>query len=425
VSTHCLRAQKQLVVAVREGDFGAVGRVVAPGVPGCWHCAWARLKAAPFPSGEPWPVMGDAILGQLAAFEIFRATTGVQPNVGPGSLLHVETRQLRVVTRPLPAWPGCKECGEPDALLAPLLAAWRARVPVASTEASRAVERVVDSHTGLLAKVDPEALTQAPLYQCQATLRLPGLPTVVAAGRHLDEARQRALRQGLTAYAQRLAEWQEDSRGAVDSEGRPQADVDARSKPFVGGATADEWVGHGLLAMAERLGEQRLSSGESVPMTLLALDLEKAGEWPLFLFKTAVSRLGGPLEIYRFDGDGPLVVLAFRHGAQWLRVAAERSLSAAWDRGLESIVHALQKGPGESVANEASLAPPPGGEGSGRHGPSDKPEETSAWSHWTPNALKWLEGHGRKVWLRPFTTDPAVARAGWLCGWVWHEDASA
>jgi hypothetical protein len=368
--------------------------------------------------------MGDMLLGQMAALEVLKAVTSVLPSMAPGNVLQIETRQLQVAQHALPSWPGCPVCQKPESGgLEQRLAAWREARPLTPAEAWSTAERYIHPQTGLLAEVAPEALEQIPLFQCEATLRLPGRPRVVAAGRTGEIARIEALRLGFETYARLTAERLGDTRGAVLHAGGARAEADARAEPFASGATLDEWMGRGLLAFAQRRVERRLLSGEGV--VLAPLDLEKgfAEGWHPLLYRAASVRYGVPVELYRCVEEGPSAVLVLLQGRRLLGVAAERTLPAAVDKGLTALVHAVQQLPaGERPSEWASRRP----EVSWRAAEpvsSGVPGEPPAWREWTPSAIASLEGRGQRVVSRPFTSDAAVARAGLLCGWVWLEES--
>ncbi|PTL78725.1 hypothetical protein [Vitiosangium sp. GDMCC 1.1324] len=424
LSARCLRGQKRLVAAARLEGAGWVGSVVVPGTPGCWSCARARLRASSEPVQAAWPSMGDMLLGQMAALEVLKSVTAVLPSMVPGNVLHIETRQLQVFQRALPAWPACPVCHKPaEGGLEQQLAAWREARPLEPAEVWSTAERYINPSTGLLAQVAPEALQQIPLYQCEATLRLPGRPTVVAAGRNGDQARLETLRLALETYARLTAERIGDTRGAVLHSGGALADAEARSKPFASGVTLDEWMGRGLLAFAARRVEERLLSGDGVP--LAPIDLEKGfvEGWHPLLHRAAVVRYGVPLELYRCAEEGPSSVLVLLQGRRLLGVVAERNLSAAVEKGLMALVHAIQQLPAGGSPSEWASRRPEVTWRTAEPVTAGVQGAPPAWREWTPAALASLEGRGQRVVLRPFTSDAAVARAGLLCGWVWLEES--
>lgn len=423
LSERCSRLHKRLVVAARGVGSGWVGSVVVPGVPGCWSCASARLRALPASAGDSWPYMGDMVLGQLAAHEVLKAVTGVQAAVVPGQLLHVEARQLQVTSRAVAAWPECPVCRGPQRDLEAQLAAWREARPLEPAEAWSLAERYIEPHTGLLAHVAPEALQQIPLYQCEASVRLPGQPRVVAAGRNAEQARLETLRRALETYAHWTAERLGDTRGALVQGDGGLVEVDARSRPFASGVTLEEWMGRGVLAHAQQRVEQRLLSSAEVPLAPIALENGFTDSWQHLLHRAAQVRYGVPVELYRCAEEGPLTVVVLLQGRRLLGVAAERTLPAALERGLVALVHALQQLPPSTSPSHWALERPEVAWRAVAPVPSGERGAPAAWAEWTPQALSALRERGQRVLLRPFTSDAAVARAGLLCGWVWLEES--
>lgn len=422
LSACCQRLGKRLVGTARLEGRGWSGAFVVPGMPGCWSCARARVQAAPEPVQAPWPSMGDMLLGHMAALEVFKVTTGAMEAMAPGKVLQVETNRLQVVPRELPLWPACPACGGKGAELERQLAAWREARPLEPAQAWSAAAPYIEPSTGLLAHVAPEALRQIPLYQCEAVVRLPGRPMVVAPGRSEELARLAALVLGLETYALQVAEQLGDTRGAVEWGGSMLAEREARGQPFASGSTLEEWLGRGLLTSAERRVEQALLSGNSLPLVPLRLGEGYAGAWPHLLHKTAVVRYGVPLEFYRQAEQGPVSVLVLAQGRRVLGVAAERTLLAAVEKGLVALVHTLQQLPASTPPAEWVGSRPIGTWEVAAPVPLVSGSEPPAWQQWAPAAAEWLEARGQRVVVRPFTTDPAVARAGRLCGWVWQEE---
>jgi hypothetical protein len=105
---------------------------------------------------------------------------------------------------------------------------WR-QAPALTPEAAwdKAVP-FINPVAGILASVDPLDLTQAPLCQSAASVRLPGLASVVGAGPDHITARHQALRQGLLTYARALAAGDEPL-GALTLDGTLVSTVDVRA----------------------------------------------------------------------------------------------------------------------------------------------------------------------------------------------------
>lgn len=170
-----------LLVPVRWDDERAVvGPTVLAGQTPCWHCAQLRLAAAadPATAAEFWrqlAVGGDVVaalpevtarmLGNAAAFELFRAFTGAfAPDTGGGVLLldmaTLESTRERVL--PHPACPVCRDVEVTD----PGPSAG------AEEETYQRAEALVTPNVGVFSRFVDDPLEQAPLKT--ARLRLPG-----------------------------------------------------------------------------------------------------------------------------------------------------------------------------------------------------------------------------------------------------------
>lgn len=425
LSVACKRAGRRLVVGAQVGGSGWVGQVVVPGQAGCWACARARLEACPQEAPPHWPAMGELLLGQLAAFEVFKVLTGAMPPTEPGSVMQVEPHRLNVDPRALPLWPGCGVCAPQAAGLEEVLALWRRRTqPRTRKEAWALAEPFIEPLTGVLAQVTPGELMQLPLCQSSATLRLPGRPTQVAAGLDHEQARHNALCLGLETYARQVAESLGDTRGALVWGGPVLPEREAREHPFASGETWDEWVGQGLRAGVEQQALRQLEEGT----LLLARLLPGEGGEPqhTLLLKTLSVREGIPIEIHRVTDSTPYTVLVFTQGSRLLGVAAERTVHAALEKGLLALVHGLQQLPeGTSRAGWLEQRPLARWQPAPQERLEGAPAPVPSWAEWTPLVLEWLRSRGRRLVMRAFTTDPVVARAGLLCGWVWHEEAGS
>ncbi|MGS2616743.1 TOMM precursor leader peptide-binding protein [Micromonospora sp. LZ34] len=169
-----------LVPVVWDADRAVVGPTVAAGQTPCWCCAQLRLTAAADPAaaadfwrrvavgaGEPafLPEVTGWMLGNAAAFELFRARTGaVPPDTAAGVLLldstTLESSRERVL--PHPACPVCRHV-EVAAPPAP---------PASDDETYQRAEALVSPYAGVFTRFVDDPLEQAPLKT--ARLRLPG-----------------------------------------------------------------------------------------------------------------------------------------------------------------------------------------------------------------------------------------------------------
>lgn len=168
-----------LVPVTWDGDRAVVGPTVESGRTPCWHCAQLRLAAAAEPAvaAEFWrhlalggppaalPEVTARMLGNAAAFELFRALTGaVAPDTAGGVLLldpaTLESTRERVL--PHPACPVCREVAVTEP----------APPPASDDETYQRAEALVTPNAGVFTRFVDDPLEQAPLKT--ARLRLPG-----------------------------------------------------------------------------------------------------------------------------------------------------------------------------------------------------------------------------------------------------------
>jgi bacteriocin biosynthesis cyclodehydratase domain-containing protein len=414
------KAGARVITGLSLDGAGWVGPLFSPERPGCWRCALARLRAPGEveSAGATLPWVGEIMLGQQAAFELFKELTGASQPQSDGAVLQINGADLSAVQRRVAPWPLCETCQRPTTDLTAVLNAWREASPLSPAEAWERAERLIDPVTGLLARIDPGTMTQAPLARCSAVLRLPGSPVVTAADRDHDGARYSALRLGLQSYAEQITEWAGDTMGAITPDGTLHPQIDARSLPFVSGHTVPEWIGLGLLASAAR-ELWAIAQAKAVP--LVHVTANELDPWTHLLWKTVTIRYGLPLQLYRpaAPQSGPAQLLLLVSNGHLLTVAAERTAGAALQRALLTVTHALQALPeDERPLDWRAKQPVITRVNEGAPVAIAATEEIPAWEIWTAGALAAHKAAGRTVLLRPATTDPAVAEAGLLTGWV-------
>ncbi|MFC0029952.1 TOMM precursor leader peptide-binding protein [Micromonospora chaiyaphumensis] len=170
-----------LLVPVHWADERAVvGPTVPAGQAPCWHCAQLRLAAGtdPATAAEFWrqlAVGGDTtaalpevtarMLGNAAAFEVFRAFTGAfVPDTGGGVLL-LDTATLESTRERVLPYPACPVCREVDV-------ADPGPADGTDEETYQRAEALVTPNAGVFTRFVDDPLEQAPLKT--ARLRLPG-----------------------------------------------------------------------------------------------------------------------------------------------------------------------------------------------------------------------------------------------------------
>ncbi|MFJ6195527.1 TOMM precursor leader peptide-binding protein [Micromonospora sp. NPDC092111] len=156
------------------------GRAASP----CWLCAQLRLTASADPTvaADVWrqlalgPVVPGAgpvdtvaarMVGNAAAFEVFRALTGALPPDTSSSVVLLDVDTLESTRERLLAHPSCPVCRHsPSPSPAPVAA------PETDEEVYQRAEILVSPHTGVFTRFVDDPLEQAPLKT--ARLRVPG-----------------------------------------------------------------------------------------------------------------------------------------------------------------------------------------------------------------------------------------------------------
>ncbi|MEV6813978.1 TOMM precursor leader peptide-binding protein [Micromonospora sp. NPDC051296] len=266
----CHRDGPLLVPVVWDDDRAVVGPTVAAGQTPCWLCAQLRLTAAADPAasaefwrqlalgaaaGEPGslPEVTGRMLGNAAAFELFRVLTGaLAPDTAAGVLLLDASTLESTRERVLPH-PGCPVCRH---------------VEVPGTEPSdgsddgtyQRAEVLVAPNAGVFTRFVDDPLEQAPLKT--ARLRLPsrrGPREVSAFDVHtVMGARLAAYRVAVRDHAGRYA----DPSGAVTASAAELRDRGEHPVPWaqldtaVGGPSGDprrRWLPATVLGREEQV----------------------------------------------------------------------------------------------------------------------------------------------------------------------------
>ncbi|MGC4746657.1 TOMM precursor leader peptide-binding protein [Micromonospora sp. DT201] len=178
----CHRDGPLLIPVLWDDERAVVGPAVEPGRTPCWFCAQLRLTASAeatdacefwrhlaVGSGPdvpaPLPEVTARMLGNAAAFEVFRVLTGaLAPDTGDG-VLRLERSTLesaREQVLPHPACPVCRDVDVPEPAL-----------PAESDDATyQRAQKLVSPNAGVFTRFVDDPLEQAPLKT--ARLRLPG-----------------------------------------------------------------------------------------------------------------------------------------------------------------------------------------------------------------------------------------------------------
>ncbi|MGW3602779.1 TOMM precursor leader peptide-binding protein [Micromonospora sp. NPDC005161] len=178
----CHRDGPLLVPVVWDDERAVVGPTVEPGGTPCWLCAQLRLTAAADaavaaefwrqlavgPGADapaPLPEVTARMVGNAAAFELFRVLTGaLAPDTADGVLLldrsTLEAARERVL--PHPACPVCRDVDVPEP----------AGAGSSDDETYQRAQALVSPNAGVFTRFVDDPLEQAPLKT--ARLRLPG-----------------------------------------------------------------------------------------------------------------------------------------------------------------------------------------------------------------------------------------------------------
>ncbi|MFE9691004.1 TOMM precursor leader peptide-binding protein [Micromonospora sp. NPDC005806] len=172
-----------LLVPVRwDDDRAVVGPTVRARQTPCWHCAQLRLAAGADPAtaaefwrqlavgGDPTataalPEVTARMLGNAAAFELFRALTGAFAPDTAGGVLLLDTATLESTRERVLPHPGCPVCRDVEVA--------EPGPPAGSDdETYQRAEALVTPNAGVFTRFVDDPLEQAPLKT--ARLRLPG-----------------------------------------------------------------------------------------------------------------------------------------------------------------------------------------------------------------------------------------------------------
>lgn len=172
------------VPVVWQGGRGVLGPVTGAGAAPCWLCAQLRLSASAAPAvaartwrhlalgavggadADPVDEIPARMLGNAAAFEVFRALTGALPADASAAVVLLDLDTLESTRERVLRHPECPICRHhPVATEQPLPA------PTTDEEAYQRAEILVSPNTGVFTRFIDDPLEQAPLKT--ARLRVP------------------------------------------------------------------------------------------------------------------------------------------------------------------------------------------------------------------------------------------------------------
>jgi bacteriocin biosynthesis cyclodehydratase domain-containing protein len=245
----CRAAGVRFLPAVLRGRRALLGPLVGPDRAGCWTCAQLRLAAndPPEVAADTWrsialgPVTPDPsaptetvsrMIGNAAAFDVFRELTGALPPDTQGAVLVQDTLTLESGVARLIAHPRCPACAGTGLRAAP--------AAPDETDESRyeRLTALVDHRTGPFAEFTDDALRQSPLPTGRLRVAPPAGPDGAVREfvgfdvQTVLRARLSAARTAVGHYADRLA--------AVPVRVGVPADLDA---PAIGADRLGTWAG--------------------------------------------------------------------------------------------------------------------------------------------------------------------------------------
>jgi bacteriocin biosynthesis cyclodehydratase domain-containing protein len=174
------------VPVVWSAGRAVLGPTAGAGEGPCWLCGQLRLTANgdPAVAAETWRLMAlgpvglratpvdevaARMVGNAAAFEVFRALTGAVPPDTTSSVVLLDTDTLESTREPLlrhPECPICRHSPSPEPAAPP--------APLTDEEVYRRAEILVSPNTGVFTRFVDDPLEQAPLKT--ARLRVPATP---------------------------------------------------------------------------------------------------------------------------------------------------------------------------------------------------------------------------------------------------------
>ncbi|MEV1329448.1 TOMM precursor leader peptide-binding protein [Micromonospora costi] len=178
----CHRDGPLLVPLLWDDERAVLGPVVTAGATPCWLCAQLRLTDAADPAmaaafwrqlavgaasdtPTPLPEITARMIGNAAAFELFRVLTGALAADTAGGVLVLDRSTLESAREPVLPHPACPVCRGVE-VTAP------ATDSASEEETYQRAQVLVSAHAGVFTRFVDDPLEQAPLKT--ARLRLPG-----------------------------------------------------------------------------------------------------------------------------------------------------------------------------------------------------------------------------------------------------------
>lgn len=392
-----------LLVAATYGGLGVIGPVMDASSHTSWDDVLDRLSVATADREACESPVVKMLLGSTAALETVKYLTGLHDlGVRDQAILidpeHLATTHHALAPIPLPEAANDREA---------VLRLFRTRREEQAQDAFLyEMEAYKDERVGLLHALHPGDFWQIPMALTQSIVKIPHryggqLVPVIAGGEMINEATEKAVREGFLAYA-RLLEKRFNT---------PLPDADLWS--WSHGRTYQEWVGRGILnALAEkgRREEHRLTRYQAEEVCL-------PKELPYLKMLHVRYGLDVELAAVSLGVCGATRVLVL-HGGQVLGEGAGRT---PFEAMREALVAAMVQAQVQTHHPELAAAALETAERSafamGQKLVIEKTEPQD-WAEWTEQAVAALQEQGIDVVYAPWHADKAIFEQGVLVGQI-------
>lgn len=399
----CRERGISLLVAVTYGGLGLIGPVMDQVAQTSWNGFLDRLSVASDDRQASGSPVAKMLLGSTVALEAFKYLTNLHDLGVRDQVILIDPEQLASTHHKLAPIPQLEAADDREAVLALFR---EKREEQAQEVFLYEMEAYKDERVGLLHTLHPGDFWQIPMALTQSIVKIPHsyggqLVSVVTGGEMINDATEKAVREGFLAYA-RLIESQLNTP-------LPEADLWSWSH----GRTYEEWVGRGILnALAEKAKRE-----ENRFTKVKAADVRLPKELPYL--KMLTVRYGLDLELAVASlGAGESTLVLVLQGEQVLSEGIGRTpIEAMREALVAAMVQAqLQSNHPEMTASALETVD--------RSAFVEGLElviaeaQTQEWTEWTEQALAALQNEGVDVLCAPWHVDKAIFEAGVLVGQI-------
>lgn len=416
----CMSAGTTFLAGGHAGGQAYAGPLNAPDSSGCLECALVRLEGSHIESTVTGPFNPTcaSVLGNVVAVRLFNHLTDSPTGEENASLTRVDSTSLSTSRHPLVPWPKCPVCREGSELEG----VFTSKNEFRSMEDGPTVEEFVggvealtDELTGILGLISGEEYEQLPVYQIRVISRevpkvgFPGADIVVCAVEE-EEARYKAARAGLAAYARGIAPSPESRWARVGDNAVITAEFNC--PVFVTGLSYWEWLGTGLLEIVREMALSESTDAKVEPLTTVEQVTSREVGTALRSLKTGYELTVQSYRCSEPDFVGEVVILCCGEHTSYLAVDTDTTL--AYER---CVLEAFQ-----SEQNMWSKEPGTGPVGLIRGAEAgvahDLPSKNTHWHSWVTEALRSYEAREISVFVQPTPVDHALSELGLLSGYI-------